>query len=229
MKPTELVYMLEMQLLNDTATIQAIQPMEDGKIAIILDKTIFYPQGGGQPADHGTIKKGEAVFRVDDVRFTDGLVYHKGAFESGELNVGDVVECQVDETRRSLNSRLHSAGHLLDYGLLDLKIELEPGKGYHFPDSPYVEYIGTLDEALKEKIQKQLEEAVNKIVEADLPVEVRIVEHGQLAALCKSVPDYLPAGKPARLMMVHGYPGIPCGGTHVQSTDLVGKVKITAI
>ena len=72
------------------------------------------------------------------------------------LSAGDTVECRVDADRRMRNARTHTAGHLLDTAMLRVGnavagAVLVPSKGYHFPDSPYVEYIGKLDPAKKER------------------------------------------------------------------------------
>ena len=86
---------------------------ENGRAVIILDQTIFYPQGGGQPYDKGLIEGPSGKFLVEEVRFVDGVVKHMGTLE-GTLKPGDEVKCSVDEARRTLHSRLHSGGHVLD-------------------------------------------------------------------------------------------------------------------
>ena len=208
--------------MQDTAQIIDVIKTEDGKTCIILDQTIFYPQGGGQPFDQGTIKNEIALFNVNEVRFKDGIVYHFGNFESGSLNPGKSVTLMVDKPRRLLNSRNHSAGHLVDLALYNLNKFMNPAKGYHFPEGAYVEYEGTLEEQERNELIKPLQAEINKIVHASLPIEIQLVTKKQLEDKSKFIPDDLPTNKPTRIMTVQGYMAIPCGGTHVTNTKDIG-------
>jgi Ser-tRNA(Ala) deacylase AlaX len=67
-----------------------------------------------------------------------------GKYESGTFKVGDQVKLQVDGEFRKQNARIHSAGHLLDIAMQRAGQKLKPGKGYHFVEGPYVEYIGVV-------------------------------------------------------------------------------------
>lgn len=91
--------MLNGDLFSDTATIQDITTTDDNKTALILDQTIFYPQGGGQPYDIGTITDKSGEFAVDEVRFKDGIVYHFGSFTSSTLQKGQQVQLAIDKQR----------------------------------------------------------------------------------------------------------------------------------
>lgn len=78
------------------------------------------------------------------------------------LQIGSEVTMVIDEAIRKLNARLHSAGHLLDVAVNRLKLDWKPGKGYHFADSPYVEYVGVCED--KEKTQKDLQKEVDELL-----------------------------------------------------------------
>jgi Ser-tRNA(Ala) deacylase AlaX len=221
MKPTELTYLDQSYKLTDTATVLDISTRDDGKILVILDKTIFYPQGGGQPYDQGTIDD----FVVEEVRFKDGIVYHCG---TGSLTKGATVTLKVNKERRELNSNYHTAGHIIDIALRNCGITLIPTSGYHFPQGAYVEYDGTLDEQERESLQKSLQEEVTKLVEQDRPVHLRLVTPDELAAISNYVPEYIPKDKPSRAMIIEGYPAIPCGGTHAKTTK-IGRLTIVKI
>lgn len=229
--PTYLKYMEHGQLLTDNATIVDIVNLETGKTALILDQTIFYPQGGGQPYDQGTIQNlnGSATFLVDEVRFKDGIVSHMGAITAGTFNVHDKVILNVNEERRLLNSRNHTAGHLVDCAMHTLGIELKPASGYHFPEGAYVEYYGTMEENERAQLIPKLQAAITNLIAQALPITIKIVSFEELKRLVKFVPDYIPADKPSRLMIIEGYPAIPCGGTHVQNTKDVGRMIIEKI
>jgi Ser-tRNA(Ala) deacylase AlaX len=145
---TELRYLTDPYLFEEEARIRDIQDQEQGQ-ALILDRTIFHPQGGGQPADRGWIEGENGKFEVQDVGLNeDGEVLHFGGFVDGGFQNDENVELKIDAERRKLHAQLHTAGHILDHAVEKAGIEgLQPGKGFHFPDGPYVEYEGSLEDA----------------------------------------------------------------------------------
>lgn len=201
---------------------------ENGRSTIVLDQTVFYPQGGGQPYDKGTIEGPAGKFLVEEVRFVDGAVKHIGKFESGILRNDDEVQCVVDKTRRELHSRLHSAGHVIDMAVTSLKLNWIPGKGYHFPEGPYVEYAGTLEGLDKEKLKTDMENLCNEFVAENRGTKIIFMDKEKMKEVCHFVPDYIPAGKPARVVM-YGDFGVPCGGTHVGNLGAIGRVTIRKV
>lgn len=212
--------------LQGTATFIDITQTEGGKTALVLDQTIFYPQGGGQPYDTGIISQGANEFKVDEVRFKDGIVYHIGSFIRGLIEKGAQVTLTIDEPRRKFNRRNHTAGHLIDVAVKNLGLSLIPAKGYHFPDGPYVEYIGLMDEAQKEELKSKIETEVNRFIQLKLPMVAKQVTYEELKELCDFVPEYLPKDKPIRIEKIGDYKAHPCGGTHVSNTEEVGQVTI---
>ena len=110
---TDLRYLADMQRLEDEASVTGIRALEDGRTAVVLEATLLYPQGGGQPADHGRLESDGGSWTVTDCRFVDGEVLHIGA-EPPPFPVGARVRQRVDAARRALYSRLHSAGHVVD-------------------------------------------------------------------------------------------------------------------
>ena len=106
MQPTKLLYLEDFTLLVYDARVIEVYNEEKREV-VMLDQTIFYPQGGGQPYDQGTIESASEKFLVEEVRFVDGMVKHIGKFESGRFSAGEIVTCNVDPARRTLNSRLH--------------------------------------------------------------------------------------------------------------------------
>ena len=173
---TRLLYLENMcQLTCEAHVIKTVH--EDGLDKIILDQTVFYPQGGGQPSDKGTIKNSEALFEVQGVSCEDGIAYHKGTFQHGSFAPGVRVELQVDAKLRTLYNKNHTAGHLIDYALSNLGYSLVSGKAYHFPQGPYVEYQGTLEQAEREALQINLEKAVNDLVQQALPVTITFLDN----------------------------------------------------
>src|SRR5690242_2715048 len=108
MTATTLEYLEQMDRLVGTAKVVALETEPDGKLGLILDRTIFYPQGGGQPSDRGLIAGRSFRFAVESVQFSDGTVHHIGVLQEGHPAPGDEASLHVDENRRDCNSRLQS-------------------------------------------------------------------------------------------------------------------------
>ncbi|KAA8527460.1 hypothetical protein F0562_034825 [Nyssa sinensis] len=238
--PTKLDYYSDMSKLQSKASIISYFQGEDGRPALILESTIFHPQGGGQPSDTGFITisaDSDSKFVVQDVRSKGGIVCHYGLvdntdeeFES-KLKKGIEVFLYVDELRRKLNSRLHSAGHLLDACVRNVGLgHFEPGKGYHFPDGPFVEYKGTVPQNELQSKQKELELEANKLIASGGKVSAVILPYEEASELCGgSLPDYIPKGSTPRIVKLGDMPGCPCGGTHVSDLSEIISMKVSQI
>nr|ACJ84608.1 unknown [Medicago truncatula]AFK34632.1 unknown [Medicago truncatula] len=237
--PTKLDYYDDMWNLHSTATLVSHFKGDDGRHVLILDRTIFYPQGGGQPADTGflIIHDSNIKFVVHDVRSKDGIVLHYGVFEGmggefeGTLEKGKEVSLSVDEDRRKLNFRLHSAGHLLDICLPKIGLgHLEPGKAYHFSDGPWVEYKGVVPQNEMQNKQKELEIEANALISMGGKVSADILLYDEAAKLCGGIlPDYVPKESTPRIVQIGDNPGCPCGGTHVLDVSDITKIKVSQI
>ncbi|MEJ0072953.1 MAG: alanine--tRNA ligase-related protein [Candidatus Saccharibacteria bacterium] len=227
MNATKLLYLEDMQQLTCEAYVESVEHV-DGKTVVYLDKTVFYPQGGGQPYDQGTIASPDATFFVDEVRFADGKVLHIGNFEGHPFMQGEDVTCTVDGERRQLHARLHSGGHVVDMAVNELGYDWVPGKGYHFPDGPYVEYQGDLGDEDKAEIVEKLNQKIAEILSRGIETEIRFMPKEEMSRYCRHVPDYLPAGKPSRIVL-YGDFGVPCGGTHVAKLQDIGLLRVRKI
>jgi Ser-tRNA(Ala) deacylase AlaX len=227
MNPTVLTYLEHYRLLTAEAIVVELLE-EEGRGIVMLDQTIFYPQGGGQPYDQGTIEHASAKFLVEEVRFVDGIVKHIGRFEDRRFDVGQTVTCKVNSERRQLHSRIHSVGHLVDMAVRQLQLNWIPGKGFHFPDGPYVEYTGSLEGMDREKLKADIEHACLQFIQEDLPTEARFIEKEHLQTICAFVPENIPEGKPSRVILFGDF-GVPCGGTHVRSLGEIQSMTIRKI
>ncbi|CAM9339750.1 unnamed protein product, partial [Phaeothamnion confervicola] len=194
MQATERLYIHDTYLVETSATVLSVDSSSGlpGESVVVLDRTIFHPQGGGQPSDTGLIFRaggdsGDCVFEVVAAKLNhhDGVIHHHGRWLGGGSSgsssdaatfaAGDIVELRVDEMRRSLHARLHSAGHALDAALQRLGYDraLKPAKGYHFPSGSYVEYEGSLPadqragfiEAVNAELRKLVSEDIATVVE----------------------------------------------------------------
>lgn len=221
---TKLNYLDDTYMFESQAIFVEVRENEKGK-AVILDETIFYPQGGGQPADKGEIISGDNIFVVNDVRLDEtGIVWHFGEFKNGEFKKDDKVVLKIDKERRIGNAKLHSAGHLLDCAVSKMGIEnLKPTKGFHFPDGPYVEYDGTIENPAE--IIPVLQKNIDDIIEQNLQVERKDLSPEEAQA--KGV--WAPAGKSARVVNFAGFSICGCGGTHVNTASEIGKITIRKI
>lgn len=227
MKSTNLLYLERMHDLECDAYVEQVTQI-DGHSVVILDQTVLYAQGGGQPYDTGVIESEDTKFIVEEVRFVDGYVHHIGHFEGRAFIQGEDVHCTVDKERRTLNSRLHSGGHLVDMAVSQLGIEWTPGKGYHFPDNPYVEYGGELELSEVDSLIRKLQQLCDQLIADDLAVSCKFVEPDKLQKLCRFVPDNLPKNKPTRVVQFGDF-AVPCGGTHVHSLKALKQETITKL
>ncbi|KAK3951647.1 Threonyl/alanyl tRNA synthetase [Pseudoneurospora amorphoporcata] len=212
----------------------------EDEFAIVTEKTIFHPQGGGQPSDEGVMTKGDdGVFRVSMVRMdavNDGQVLHFGRFDSSSANrfqVGDTVEQSIDVDKRLLYSRLHTAGHVLGAAVRHLLEKEIPGfdelKASHAPGNAACEFQGSIEGKWKEPIQQKLDEYIDKA----MPVEVDFWDEEDFRknGLERLIPDrsLTQPGEKFRVVKIVGAEVYPCGGTHVDTTDLCGKTTVKKI
>ncbi|XP_047336196.1 alanine--tRNA ligase [Impatiens glandulifera] len=237
---TKLDYYQDMSKLQSTSSLLSHFQDDEGRFVLTLESTIFHPQGGGQPFDTGFIEFPTASsipkFIVNDVRSKDGRVFHYGTFENLESfppkleNTIDVL-LTVDESRRKLNSRLHLAGHLIDVCMENIGLgHLEPGKGHHYPDGPFVEYKGSIPQNEIQLKQKDLELEANKLISEGRRVIVSILPYEEAAALCGGcLPNYIPKESTPRIVRIGDYPGCPCGGTHVSDISEIMFLKVSQI
>lgn len=209
---TKPLYMHNMQQLSCGATVISIKERE-GKMVVVLDQTVFYPQGGGQPADTGLIFFEKNVFKVEHVQYINGQIEHIGVIAGGVLSANDLVTCDVKSETRSLHTRLHSAGHLIDLALKKLDIDWLPKKGFHSPVGPCVEYEGNMGSSEKEDLMNRLELMCNQLIREDLKTSI----------VFDNTKTY--RGAPVRTVY-YGDFGIECGGTHTVSLLEIGKLVI---
>jgi len=210
--------------VKSTATVVEIDTSPDyskipDAVDVQLDRTLFYPQGGGQPSDTGKIFIGEKVFNVAFVAcdsHTVGVIHHYGTFEGDSFSVGDSVDLAIDEEKRVLHAKLHTGGHLLDVAMVQVGYGHFPlGKGYHFPESSYDEYTGAIPPANRKKAIADLQAAMDKLIAADIPVITLVDEQGVWNVRFGKAGEFPPEQ--------------PCGGTHLTSTGQIGGVLIRKI
>ena len=227
---TELLYMQDSYLFEETAKVESVSEAEEGRKIVILDRTIFYPQGGGQRFDTGKIKSGAAEFDVQEVRFVEGKVFHIGSLVSGELKPGDLVNLKVDKDRRILHSQLQSAGHLIDMAVRHIGYtDLIPAKGAHYPEWSEVEYEGIVVPEEIESVAAKLQEDIHKMIDQGYEVKIEMSTKEEAQKKCYTLPPQLPDNKPIRIVAVWDDLYMPCGGTHVKNVSELKGLKITRV
>jgi len=186
--------------------------------AIILDHTYFYPDSGGQPHDHGTLN-GAPVKEVI-IRESDHQILH--VLES-PVN-SDVVEAEIDWTRRFDHMQQHTGQHILSGAFL--QVAQAETIGFHLGNS-----ASTIDldkGSLPEKLVVNTEKLANQIVWEDRPVIVRYSDKEELTGLnLRKTPDR--SEEKLRLVDIQEFDLSACGGTHVRRTGEIGIIKITRL
>ena len=208
----------------DDLRVLAIVPGEP--MAVVLDRTPFYAEGGGQIGDRGQLVGVNGRFRVDDTQRSGEAIAHLGEM-IGELAVGDAVRAEVDERRRWGAARNHTGTHLLHRALRDVLGEQAKQAGsWVGPDALRFDFpaqSATPREALRE-----VERLVNAQIRRDAPVRpewMRMEDAQALGADMFFGEKYLPES--VRVVQVDGYSKELCGGTHVAATGQIGQLVIT--
>lgn len=217
---TELLYVTDAYLQKFEAVVTAVS--DNG---VMLDKTAFYPGGGGQPCDFGTLTAGDQIWSVTKVKKVGSEVVH--FVEGAPPAVGTAVTGQLDWERRYQLMRTHTAMHILcgvvwrDYGASVTGGNMEPLKGrmdFEF-------------ETMQQELVAEIETAVNKEVEAARETRVQILpreEAFQIPDLIRTKISLLPEGiKEVRTVELVGLDLQADGGTHVKNTSEVGPMRIT--
>ena len=223
--------------LHDDCTILAIVAEDELRervgsgvhASIVLDKTPFYAEMGGQNADHGLLILKDAVFEVHDVQKNKaGKVLHHGVMVSGNLAVGDKVNACVDTGRRKAIMRAHSATHLLHKALRTvLGDHVHQAGSLVEPDRLRFDF--THFSAMKPEEIASVERMVNEAVLEGFPINVKempIAEARSLGAMALFGEKY---GDVVRVVdMGEGYSVEFCGGTHLDNTAKVGSLRIVS-
>jgi alanyl-tRNA synthetase len=199
---------------------QVLKKYEGGFVA--LDQTAFYPRGGGQEPDHGTID-GK---KVEDVIKYGGVVLHK--FTAETLDVGSKVHGVVDSVRRQRIKRIHTATHILNGASRQV---LGPWVWQHsaFKEADYGRLDITHFAHLNDQQIQKIEDVANDIVMKNLPVTItnvpRMVAEGKYGFRIFQG-GVVPSGT-LRIVNIADWDVQACGGTHVRTTGEVGLIKIT--
>jgi len=216
---SELIFQMDAYLREFEATVEAVEGEE-----FSLDRTAFYPGGGGQPSDLGFVIREGVRSRVVGVRKGGGEVWHK--LESVKLNSGDRIRAELDWERRYTLMRTHTAMHILcgvvwrDYAASVTGGNMEPGRGrmdFEF-------------ERMQRELVEEIQAKINGEVEAARDLRVAILpreEAFRIPDLIRTKINLLPPGiAQVRVVEIIGLDLQADGGTHVANTREVGPIKV---
>lgn len=216
---TELIYLKD-SYLYDYQDSKIIDLWEnDFWKYIVLDKTIFYPQGWWQPSDTWVISSKKWRFLVKKASIIDAVVYHYWDFDYGDFEIWDNIYLKIDKEKRFINAKNHSAWHLIDVAMKNIWFwYLNPTKWYHFPEWCYVEYEWDFYEDKDDFISK-LNIELGNLIKKDIKV---VIKEG--LSWIKS-----PIWKKSRFVNFDWYDGCWCGWTHIKSSKELGEIFIRKI
>lgn len=220
---TELLYQTDSYLQEFDGNILSIVEEER---AVVLDRTAFYPGGGGQPCDFGTLKVGDVIYPVGKVKKQGDQVLHFLGGDEPLPTLGSAARGTLDWARRYKLMRTHTALHVLcgtifrDYGALVTGGNMEPLKGHL--DFEFATMRGEL--------VREIEAAINKEAQARRDVRVNILpreEAFRIPDLIRTKINLLPEGiTHVRTIEIVGLDLQADGGTHVRNTNEVGMIRV---
>ncbi|MGB9727852.1 MAG: alanyl-tRNA editing protein [Nitrososphaeria archaeon] len=200
---------------------------EGNKGYLVLDKTIFHPQGGGQPSDVGLIVGKLGKMYVRKVMEKGNVIVHWGKVE-GNFVENETVKCELSWPERFYNMKAHTAGHILDFALLKVYgAPITTVSANHGPNS-FIEYEGNFSKNLD---VNKIVEVANNIVSEGRNIKVYYVQKDMINRFIFNAPNLerVPDLEVYRIVEIEDVNAMPCGGTHVSNTKEVGKIKIDRI
>jgi alanyl-tRNA synthetase len=194
---------------------------------VVMDQTLFYPEGGGQPSDTGTLVSAESMVRVDGALKIGEVILHH--ISGGVLKRGDRVKGMVDEERRWSLMRHHTATHILLHAVKEVlgvhihQAGAQKGQESSRLDIRHFKHI-TMDE------MRQIEIAANRMIMASQPVEIAVEDRTRAEQKYGFIlyQGGVPPGRDIRVVKVAGDIEA-CAGTHCRNTGEVGVVKLIRV
>ncbi len=218
---TELTYLQDSYLQEQEAIITEII----NEKFLVLNKTIFYAQGGGQPFDLGTITKENQIFNVLSVKKAEGKILHE--IDKIGLKTGDKVFCKIDWQRRYTLMRMHSAAHLLS-GILYKEGKILISGNQLNTDQSRIDF--TLEDFDKEKLQEYFNKA-NTLIHQGANITIsslkreEALKNPEIVKLAAALPPEIPT---LRIVTIEGIDTQADGGTHVHNIQEIKGLILLA-
>jgi alanyl-tRNA synthetase len=199
---------------------------EGDAVEIVLDRTPFYAEAGGQLADAGRIEVDGAVVEVDDVQKPLGqLIVHRARVVSGEITVGSGVQALVDVQRRKAISRAHTATHMVHKAIREALGETATQAGSENAPGRF-RFDFSANAAVPPSVLRDVESKVNALLAEDLEVHAEVMTQAQareIGAMALFGEKY---GDEVRVVSVGDWARELCGGTHAQRSGQLGLVQL---
>ncbi|MBQ4629314.1 MAG: alanine--tRNA ligase [Clostridia bacterium] len=195
------------------------------EVQIVLNKTPFYGESGGQVGDKGTLTKGKTVIKINDVKRVNGIFVHYGTVESGKITVSDTVKAVVCKENREAIMRNHSSVHLLQSALREV-LGTHVAQAGSYVDANRARFDFSHFEAMTAEQVAKVEKIVNSHIFEAIPVvkkEMSIEDAKKTGALALFGEKY---GETVRVVKMGKVSTELCGGTHVKNTGMLGCFKI---
>jgi len=215
---TELLYMKDCYLKEFSATVTAVE----GNL-VELDKTAFYPTGGGEPTDTGKIIANGQEFNVIDVSKKTGKVFHQ--LDKEGLKVGDKIHGIIDWDRRYKLMRMHTAAHLISEIFNRETGALITGNQLDLDESR-IDY--NLENFDRDLINSYIKKA-NEIIQQDLPVKIYFLKREEalkIPKITKLAGAFPPNVPELRIVEIVGFDMQADGGNHVKSLEEIGRIEV---
>jgi alanyl-tRNA synthetase len=220
--PTEKLYWEDPFRAAGEARVAQVAQFQ-GKPSIVLDRTLFYPEGGGQLGDRGALRVGDRTIVVHDVQIDDDGVIHHVVDSTADDLLGAQVQLEVDRARRRDHMSQHTGQHVLSRAL----IEVAKAETVSARLGSETSTIDVSVNALDERAIAAAEDLVNDLVLADAIVRSHFPTAEELAAMPLRRAPKVSTG--IRVIEVEGFDFTPCGGTHVGRTGQIGAVRVTGV
>lgn len=197
-------------------------------VEIILDKSPFYGESGGQVGDTGIITKGSAIVRINDTKKAfNGLFIHFGQVEKGSIAFGDFIDAIVDEDRRKRIARNHSTTHLLHKALKEV-LGGHVNQAGSLVEPERLRFDFTHFQAITASELREIETRVNQMIMANLGIETTVMNLDEAKKSGATALFGEKYGDEVRVVKMGDYSTELCGGTHLCSTAEAGMCKILA-
>jgi len=225
-QPTLLLYYEDAYVREFTAKALAVQETAK-QYGIVLDQTAFYPLGGGQPSDMGTLKGANGIAAIKDVRVENGIVIHSGNMK-GSIAEGETVMGSIDWDRRYALMRNHTLAHLM-------------AEAVRRATGLFAEVVGSgldvdkarLDIASRSSLGPflaEIQRVANSVIKENRPVEIKTLQRNEAEEYVTRFRENLktlpPQVQNVRIIEVKGWHACACGGTHVKNTGEIGEAEI---
>ena len=207
----------------------AVEQAEAGEqVEIVLDRTPFYGESGGQVGDRGEIRTETGLVNIDDTRRpAPDLFVHRGTVEEGFVRLGDTVTAQIDSARRQEIRRNHTATHLLHKALrLVVGTDTHQAGSLVAPDRLRFDFTA-LDAVDPDQV-RTIAEIVNREIAADRPVETAVTSYRDAVAAGAMALFGEKYGDTVRMVAIDDFSKELCGGTHVRHTGEIGPFVVTS-